>query len=388
MQVIDGKAEKEPDQVDINSYSSFRKCNKVPNSSLIMTENCNTPGLSTNAPCTRETPKSLRRSSIVSPGDAFWNEAIQVVDGLFAPEDEASVGIAKGADHIKDQSGRNAYNGSKSIEDDMVFRHLELNATVGSIENSTKDRARLPAVDLQKDVSPLPVRHFDFSFEKNLDESDKHQCILVSKKDDCLVRNGFPKCSSVNQRDFQSSSIVTRCKSLTDKQHNSEVKLKQSFPMPLEMDENASVLDVRDDKGSLLSQEKGTEIIDVHTLENEIKSSTGACCSFDEADTPSSSRPIDDCLQLSNWLPSEICNIYTKRGICKLYPWQVVTEPLLIASCLCIIHSCQFRSIQAGIGQNVPELSLGGTEGPPKSFQSIFRSVLVVPVPIPAPFPD
>lgn len=338
MQDIDGKAEKVPNHIDSKARSSFRKCNQVPNSCLSMAESCTTPAPSTNAPCNRETPKSLQRSSIVSPGDAFWNEAIQVADELFAPVDKVSVHIAKGISHIEGQSGRTADNGSKSIEDDLVFRHLELNATVGSIQNNAKDSTRLPAVDLHNDVSPLPVKHFDFSFVKNLEGSGQHQRNLVNKKDVCIVSNEFPDCSSLNRRNFQSSNSLTRCKSLIDKQLNSEVKVKKSFPMPLDVFENASDLDVRNDKGSLLSQKKGTKIIDVHTLENEIKSSIGGCCRFDEADTPSSSRPLDDCLQLSNWLPSEICKIYRKRGISKLYSWQVVTEPLVAVSCLCVIY--------------------------------------------------
>ena len=39
--------------------------------------------------------------------------------------------------------------------------------------------------------------------------------------------------------------------------------------------------------------------------------------------TPSSIMPNRDWLDLNSWLPSEVCSIYRKKGISKLYPWQV-----------------------------------------------------------------
>lgn len=42
-----------------------------------------------------------------------------------------------------------------------------------------------------------------------------------------------------------------------------------------------------------------------------------------EASTPSSFVPLNDRLDLNSWLPPEICSIYRKKGISKLYPWQV-----------------------------------------------------------------
>ena len=39
--------------------------------------------------------------------------------------------------------------------------------------------------------------------------------------------------------------------------------------------------------------------------------------------TPSSVSTLKDFLELSYWLPQKLCNVYAKKGITKLYPWQV-----------------------------------------------------------------
>ncbi|XP_074344440.1 helicase and polymerase-containing protein TEBICHI isoform X2 [Apium graveolens] len=58
------------------------------------------------------------------------------------------------------------------------------------------------------------------------------------------------------------------------------------------------------------------------TPNNEFKYSN-ATHGFSEDNTPSSFLCHKDRLDIINWLPSEICNTYRKRGISKLYPWQV-----------------------------------------------------------------
>jgi len=45
---------------------------------------CYTPGSLTRKTSVRETPKSTRGSSSFSPGEAFWDVAIQLADGLCA----------------------------------------------------------------------------------------------------------------------------------------------------------------------------------------------------------------------------------------------------------------------------------------------------------------
>jgi hypothetical protein len=39
--------------------------------------------------------------------------------------------------------------------------------------------------------------------------------------------------------------------------------------------------------------------------------------------TPASGSTSKDFLELSYWLPQTLCNVYAKKGITKLYPWQV-----------------------------------------------------------------
>ncbi|XP_058074387.1 helicase and polymerase-containing protein TEBICHI isoform X4 [Magnolia sinica] len=321
------KQGKEYGSTSVELYASSRKCNPAPNSSVIMAE-CVTPGPSTNVTSNHETPNWACRSSIISPGDAFWNEAIQIADGLFGPFDKFSVQASKTNKVIEGQhergstcvieSGRGIGNSAKLAETDTEPRHMGLNTSMELSEKLAKDNGKLPAVVFHK-VSPLPVRHFDFSHEeRNSDENAQPQCLEENMKDVTPIGNGL-------------SNSLTRCTALRSKQNNSEGELIPSLPISLDMDQkfaalagngemcqildDASASSIGDGKGGLPRQE--------NVLEKETKNSSFAYCKYDEATTPSSSRALNVSLLLSSWLPSEICSIYMKRGISKLYPWQV-----------------------------------------------------------------
>ncbi|XP_077220020.1 MUS308 and mammalian DNA polymerase-like protein isoform X2 [Tasmannia lanceolata] len=274
----DSKTDKEYESTCIGAHSGLKKSNKTPNSSLHKAK-CYTPGSSANLLSKNETPKWVCRGSLFSPGDAFWNEAVEVVEGLIAPVDKFSVQLSKGIITVvngeSSRNGRCDQNVSRSSEGD-VTKHLKLNASVESSKVHSEEND-FPGIVSHNEASPLPVRHFDFSFEdKNLD-------------------GNFP--------------------------------------------ENASDLAIGKGKGGFLSKENDSEAIDgkkklfpglpvAHSdtskiPEIKVKSSSTAYSKYNEASTPSSSMPLNDCLQIKSWLPSELCNIYSKRGISKLYPWQV-----------------------------------------------------------------
>lgn len=44
----------------------------------------------------------------------------------------------------------------------------------------------------------------------------------------------------------------------------------------------------------------------------------------DNVGTPLSGSTSKEFLELSYWLPQNLCNVYAKKGITKLYPWQVI----------------------------------------------------------------
>ncbi|KAI5315956.1 hypothetical protein L3X38_045132 [Prunus dulcis] len=60
-----------------------------------------------------------------------------------------------------------------------------------------------------------------------------------------------------------------------------------------------------------------------------------------EACTPSSFVPLKDHLDLNSWQQPEICSLYRKKGISKLYPWQV--DYLQVEVCIADKESCILR---------------------------------------------
>ncbi|XP_034228429.1 helicase and polymerase-containing protein TEBICHI-like [Prunus dulcis] len=65
-----------------------------------------------------------------------------------------------------------------------------------------------------------------------------------------------------------------------------------------------------------------------------------------EACTPSSFVPLKDHLDLNSWQQPEICSLYRKKGISKLYPWQV--DYLQVEVCIADKESCILRINKVG----------------------------------------
>lgn len=152
---------------------SLRKCNKTSIESVDVTS-CNTPNLSEVKVGAEKTPQSMRGSSIFSPGDAFWKEAIQVVD-------------------------------------DMSYHNED-----------------------------LP--------EKVVEESK-------GSENDVLNQPNHNRTSNTPSTDIRTCNV---------------------------------------------------------NILKSVESSSSSCVTS------------NDCLDIGNWLPSELCNTYKRKGISKLYPWQVI----------------------------------------------------------------
>ncbi|XP_074287036.1 helicase and polymerase-containing protein TEBICHI [Silene latifolia] len=239
---------------------SLRKCSIIANSNALAVDCCTPAPLRRNS-IPRETPISTRGNSIFSPGEEFWNEAIQVADGLFAQKDKNDVQADEvaGIGTIPDGGSSHNFSKGSSKEDVKALNH------------SSQD----------KEASPFPVKHFDFSCEaKNLEA----RCFSVNI-DDCKTGSENSKCIFADER------VVTR-----------------SAVLPaVEVSVHTTT-----DHTKLISNSLD------RVYSNSVPSS-----SPHGAGTPSSSMPLEDRLDLSNWLPPSICNIYKRRGIAKLYPWQV-----------------------------------------------------------------
>ncbi|XP_058001762.1 helicase and polymerase-containing protein TEBICHI isoform X2 [Hevea brasiliensis] len=271
--------------------ASLRKCTRASKSIHEMTECC-TPGSSIVRASVSETPMSMRGSSMFSPGEAFWNEAIQIVDGLFA---DAGNPLALAAEDVINGS---CCDKARQILDEASSRgqqmqnggFLELNRT--HMSDSTK-------------VSPLPVKHLDFLFDdKNLDATSP-----CCASDNSNVHKGFEQSErgSVNVKSSRTVKIATY----------NEAETKQEMRG---VDGIVSVHAVTKSEAYLSNQDTGS--ITSNSPVQEVRVSI-ANNGYGDAGTPSSFVLLKDQLDLGSWLPSEVCSIYKKRGISKLYAWQV-----------------------------------------------------------------
>ncbi|KAL5850413.1 hypothetical protein ACOSQ3_008468 [Xanthoceras sorbifolium] len=286
--------------------ASLRKCSNA-SKSTINTIGFYTPGSSIVKACTRQTPKSTCGSSIFSPGEAFWNEAIQVADGLFAQPDNLPAWAAEGIHCTESQYENNSYSlrykkfdNSKEMLDEGESR-----IRYAGVIDSSKAMGK-HTKDSNKEVSPLPVKHFDFLFEdKNLDGSTVGHGAADNSETMMHRDSEVSEQGSVNHKGFQSAKVVSHDGKTTTKEFS-------------EMQERTSVHMIHEKEKDLSSEDNDS--IKSESVAGEIKKIIG-CDS--EACTPSSFVALKGHLDLSSWLPSEVCSIYKKRGILKLYPWQV-----------------------------------------------------------------
>ncbi|KAI4316161.1 hypothetical protein L6164_024167 [Bauhinia variegata] len=287
--------------------ASFRRCSNTPISSVKMTE-CHTPGSLIVKSCVQKTPKSTRGSSMFSPGEAFWNEAIQIADGLCVPmanfsEAPEERNMMEDQLHTKNSCNLRNYDGkpSKTLDQsESRIRNMEKATPLGLVGTHTKDSVR--------EVSSMPVKHFDFSLEdKNLDEgTPQRSCsddlINVTHEAGIQFEHG-----SVNSTDIK----ITKNSTIGGTTHTNEKM--NGLQQTTSVDEAFK-------KIHLFSQ--NSDGMTSNSSPNKVGRVIGTQKS-DEASTPSSNALLNDHLDLNNWLPPEICSIYGKKGISKLYNWQV-----------------------------------------------------------------
>ncbi|KAK1550568.1 hypothetical protein Q3G72_021166 [Acer saccharum] len=302
-EVIDSKS-------PIVHQASLRKCSNASKSTIDTTGFC-TPGSSIVKACTRETPKSTCGSSIFSPGDAFWNEAIQVADGLFAQPDNLPARAVEGIHCSKSQ---NEINNSHNLRYKLCDKSKEMLGEggnriqyAGEIDSSKAMGKHMK--DSDKVVSPLPVKHFDFLFEdKNVDGNNVGHGATDNSETIMHRDSEVSEQGSVNHKGSQSAKVITHHGKAQTTKEMSEVQERTSVHMTREKEKDLSI----EDNDSIKSESPA----------GDIKKLIGSDKSYEPC-TPSSFVPLKDRLDLSGWLPSEICSIYKKRGILKLYPWQV-----------------------------------------------------------------
>uniref|UniRef100_A0A803LBW8 Helicase and polymerase-containing protein TEBICHI n=1 Tax=Chenopodium quinoa TaxID=63459 RepID=A0A803LBW8_CHEQI len=295
------------DEDSSKQQSGLRKCNKTTNSTSLVND-CSTPAAFCKSLSARETPVSSRGSSIFSPGEAFWNEAIQVVDGLCAQTansfsqvaEDTSITISKRQD---EGASRHCVEGSSNNKFDVPV------GTDASSSKMTESTTILPdnyGEPLEIEASPLPVKHFDFSCD--------------DKIADRIMPSNF---SSVKKEDYSDERAVCKFAYLDgplDKNAVTGSKVPLRALKHKVLEDAAPVHGAEKRRHSLFSPDSDKNNSDPQNSENAELVAPGVS---DGSSTPSSSMPLEDRLDLSHWLPPAVCSIYRQRGIAKLYTWQV-----------------------------------------------------------------
>ncbi|XP_073110579.1 helicase and polymerase-containing protein TEBICHI isoform X1 [Elaeis guineensis] len=341
--------------------TSLKRCSMTPNSILMKTGHC-VPDLSTSVLDAGVTPRSVSRSSMFSPGDEFWNEAIQVADGLLAPVGKLPESLCflksgrSGNKLLQDKSSCAVPQGAKSFSrldgDDLAARDVELKGCVKPIAKPVEAPIMLLSGSQPIEISRLPVKHFDFCQEENSHDRDidvdgvgtlsgiRH-VNRGSLKQKCLATSDFPKCHE-DQEKIETFEEIPKSSSNTSSDISPHDLSYCTRNLP-HIVENGSDLSVHEGKCGLPTQVNGSKHMHkdknlshdlplpccyAYDTEKEIHSRSTAHGYCEEATTPSSSMLSNDRLRLTSWLPSEVCSVYMKKGISKLYPWQV--ECLLV----------------------------------------------------------
>ncbi|KAG0620039.1 hypothetical protein M758_4G184200 [Ceratodon purpureus] len=298
-------------------------------------------------------------SSMFSPGDSFWDEAIEAADGLFVsnvngiPPKQSSIGRS-----ILSSAERTA-----SAVDGEIYNHVGEGAGTGVLPEdvgtnvgrcSDTSGLRCPAnisavnsegmtnTDLvfnrrfdELDSSPLPVRRFSFTRQsgspsKNVVKSEIEEIVKVSP-----TRIQLP-VGSVLQEPLDTKSIFSMnqvstaaivdingvSKELHEIQMDTGLLLEAVPPT----DATSTFLEVVSRTPFAIAEpvpHTNLSAGDIPERSDSIK--TEAVVPIEEADEHASvSRSLKNTsLELSDWLPPEACAMYASKGVKRLYPWQV-----------------------------------------------------------------
>lgn len=308
---------------------------------------CDTPG-SVTASCNRKTPSSSYRSSIFSPGEEFWAEAIQVADCLLRSGDRLSVQVPNGFDASKDQikpehseSGGSCSKFLKvgdrampSEDEEHILGEVDgiSEARPLKLDASLKLTGRNMETVAHQNVSPLPVKHFDFSHEQhNFDKNKGHEYFDDKMKG--VIPTGSEKTAvGYMTGKVRKSDVISRSPETPGDNHTKKERPKfpPSFsgesPKTLKAElykeiESSHPYASHDEKDAFQDPDLPCTVPNV---EEEVKSCSVVGGRNNVAGTPSSSMPLKDCVSLNTWLPSEVCSAYMKKGISALYSWQVL----------------------------------------------------------------
>nr|CAB3465731.1 unnamed protein product [Digitaria exilis] len=280
-----------------------------------------------------ETPKSVSRNSLTSPGEDFWNAAMEFADGISAQADK--VRGRTDFDAVEDKSSCAVAVCSKTLSRSGKD---ELNCmnTVGSNDThqlgKLSNEVELLAANSQHKISsPLPVKHLDFFHEDDIhvsgvkceEKSSNEASYNVQKNNVRMKDSGLQRNENrIDPVDAMKTSALDLHSDSADIIHCQGVfksTTKEKVHSTREGDK-----DFHHQSKSLAAYSNGSK------AKKDFKSKFVS--QEVEASTPTSSVPLKHYSKLSSWLPPELCAVYMRKGISELHPWQV--ECLLVEGVL------------------------------------------------------
>lgn len=342
---------------------------------------CQSPHSSSTKKTGRGSSSSLKsvswvyHSSLFSPGDAFWDEAIEAADGLLASNvEELQVG---GAVDMNTKPSGSTHDVESCQYEERTDSHppvkqvLEPAKDTRSVDSSHSPlvaesrRGFVGATVLsdvegivsrnfsaqvsQMDVSPLPVRHFDFTSQtspqnKSIDEllrqdasQSNFQCCSRSVlAKECLNERGAGTSQQTRMRvdDVELTGGNQECLPMGMVNGSSEIEDMQQSSAPtvaatsLGLTEQVSAApgmlkeELTDPRSNTEAEQTCSNKLEMGAMAAELSKAAGALETGKEAllVVPSADQSHVD---LSEWLPADICATYIKKGLRKFYPWQV-----------------------------------------------------------------
>ncbi|CAN6470815.1 unnamed protein product [Victoria cruziana] len=320
----DSSCSKNPTITGTEEFGILRRCIGTPSltKKTIINPECD---FSCDINNTHEAYGRAKGNTIFSPGEEFWSEAIQLADDMLAPNDDLLSCVREGSkvsmeqhDSEKMNHLNNARCEENLLKDSSSIRHSKSVSAKRPSELAQERTAGISEGFLEG-KSPLPVRHFDFSN----DESDFDKARLPYASADAS------NCPILQANNTLTSKLLHPDSSSESSQGN--VQCKSELPPVVE---NAAGPVIRKTVGNNSIEVMETEILadgenkpgkvpspcSIVSAEKEVNDNPKSIEKCGIGSSPSSAIVLSD---VSAWVPSEVCAIYSSKGISKLYPWQV-----------------------------------------------------------------
>ncbi|KAL3691255.1 hypothetical protein R1sor_004906 [Riccia sorocarpa] len=311
----------------MNTPSVDSKCMDRPKAQPLHTPQTFALALQKGPSPSNNTSGGLYRSSLFSPGDDFWNEAIEVAGSLLnanivEPGDAPHRGGSQNKDKVNPNPSevqkleKLSRNGKDGADDDVGLvtgLRLEEKPCVGKGVEQVIEELGPPSdagkkVEVKgltvKDVkpqtgsgrvggggwrkqfaaSPLPVRHFDFSGGKELQELDDASGARVHGRN--------PPEVAPNGLSHKQETIPSGPSEVPPAAHNEPTTTSNTSAKRLEIDVRAA---------PELPQQDASE------------STPTSCGRFVQ----------ERSLEIGAWVPEEVAAVYAKKGLTNLYRWQM-----------------------------------------------------------------